>query len=72
MAVTLALALTVDVLSAIACGIVAAARRRRRFSWGLACAWLVGLVPIAAGTLDVLAFRESLGMGCGETSRTPW
>jgi hypothetical protein len=70
--VTLTLALTVDTLGAIACGIFAAARRRRRFTWGLVCAWLVGLVPVAASTIDILAFIESLGMGCSGTSRTPW
>jgi hypothetical protein len=70
--VTLALALTVDTLGAIACGTLAAVRRRRRFTWGLLCAWLVGLVPVAAGTIDILAFIDALGMGCSGTSRTPW
>jgi hypothetical protein len=69
---TLALALVVDALAAVACGIVAVTRRRRRFMWGLISAWLVGLVAVAAGTLDVLAFIELLGSGCGGTSRTPW
>ncbi|MCW3819294.1 hypothetical protein ONA91_33115 [Micromonospora sp. DR5-3] len=67
---TLVLALTADALGAVTWGV--AARRRRRFMWGLVLAWLVGLIAVATGTLDILAFIESLGMGCSDSYRTPW
>jgi hypothetical protein len=39
---------------------------------GLVGGWLLGLILVVIGTVDVLAFIDTLGMGCGGGPGTPW
>jgi hypothetical protein len=55
---------------------VIAVRHLPRLPWpflsGLVGGYLLGLVVVVTGILDVLTFIDTLGNGCGGSTRTPW
>jgi hypothetical protein len=69
---SLAFALLVDIPVTVIAYMIARARGRRLFLLATVLSWLAGLVPIIVLTTQVLAFRSTLGSGCGGSSRTPW
>ena len=65
--------LAVDAIGSVACGVVAVLLQRQRFTRGLVAGWIFGLVLVVAGTVEILRFRASLGMGCGSgVYHAPW
>jgi hypothetical protein len=47
-------------------------RLPRSFLCGLVGGFMLGLIVVVIGIVDVLGFIDTLGMGCGDGTRTPW
>jgi hypothetical protein len=68
----LAFALLVGIVTTGIAYMIARARGGQRFLLTAVLSWLAGLLPVIALAMQVLAFRATLGSGCGGSSHTPW
>jgi hypothetical protein len=45
---------------------------RQRFLTSALAGWVLGVILIVLAAMEVVAFVDTLGAGCGGSTRTPW